>query len=379
MKSIAILGSTGSIGSNVLEVVRQFSTKFNVEALAAKSQISLLEKQALEFQPKLVAVYDKDKALELQKRLPNIEVIGGIEGLNAVAALDSVDQVISAMTGTLGLIPTITAIQAGKNIALANKEALVSGGALVISLAKKSGVSLIPIDSEHSAIFQCLEAEKNTRCVKRLILTASGGPFRAFTKNQLNRVTIHQALCHPTWKMGDKITIDCSTLMNKGLEVIEAYWLFDIPLDQIEVVIHPQSIIHSMVEFWDGSILAQMGEPSMLTPIQYAMTYPERQKRAVSPFDFLRHPTLEFALPDLQKFPCLRLAYQALRQGKSFPCYMNAANEALVERSLKKEISWSEISSKLEILLERHLGLEVDTLEKILEVDAEAKKEAAQI
>ena len=279
------------------------------------------------------------------------------------------------MAGTLGLIPTAAAIRAGKDIALANKEALVSGGAVIMSLVKEKGVSLIPVDSEHSALFQCLKGEKSGH-VRRLILTASGGPFRAFTPEQMAAATVDQALCHPTWKMGPKITVDCSTMMNKGLEVIEAHWLFDVPLSQIEVVIHPQSIIHSLVEFIDGSLIAQMNETSMRVPIQYAMTWPDRQPGLMQPFDFVKHSTLQFMRPDLQKFSCLRLAYDAMREGGSLPCYMNAANEVLVERCLNKEISWHGIAQKLETLMERHSPSGADSLEKILAVDAEARREA---
>lgn len=378
MKKIAILGSTGSIGRNALEAVRNLRTKVCVKVLAAKSQIDLLEQQAKEFQPELIAVYDKEKARDLQKRLPSVEIVGGMEGLEAAASHASVDQVLSAMAGTLGLVPTVAAIQAGKHVALANKEALVSGGALVMSLVKEKGVSLIPVDSEHSAIFQCLNNENHAH-VKRLILTASGGPFRLFTEDQLGKVTVEQALLHPTWAMGPKITIDCSTLMNKGLEVIEAHWLFDVPLDQIDVVVHPQSIIHSMVEFIDGSILAQMGEPSMITPIQYAFTYPDRFSRPTPPFDFIKNSALQFLSPDQSKFPCLGLAYQAMQTGKSLPCCMNAANEILVERFLRKEISWSCIPKKLSALMDKHAVTSVNTLEKILIIDAESRKEALSI
>lgn len=375
MKNIAILGSTGSIGCNALAVARRFPSKFCVKVLAAKSQIDLLEQQAREFKPELIAVFDKEKAQELQKRIPHIEVVAGMEGLEAAASYDSVEQVISAMAGTLGLVPTIAAIRAGKNIGLANKEVLVSGGALVMSLVKEKGITFLPIDSEHSAIFQCLNGERH-KSVQRLILTATGGPFRTYTDEQLRSVTVDRALCHPTWKMGPKVTIDCSTLMNKGLEVIEAHWLFNIPLSQIDVVIHPQSIIHSMVEFQDGSILAQMGEPNMIVPIQYAMTYPERQPGAMPPFDFFKNSRLEFMVPDKQRFPCLSLAYQALERGGSLPCYMNAANEVLVDRCLKKDISWHHISEKLGALMKSHSVHKVETLDALLAIDEEARREA---
>lgn len=377
MKHIAILGSTGSIGVNTLNVVRHLGVeRFQVKALASHSNIDLLEIQAKEFNPELIAVYNIDKAKELQKRLPSIKIIPGLEGLNAAASYNEVDLVVSAMSGTIGLIPTITAITAGKDIALANKEALVSGGSIVISNVKNYGVRLIPIDSEHSAIFQCLNGE-NKAAVHRIILTASGGAFRDFSADQLKSVTVDQALKHPTWNMGTKVTIDCSTLMNKGLEVIEAHWLFDIPVEQIQVVIHPQSIIHSMVEFVDNSILAQMGDHSMLTPIQYALTYPERLPGLLKPFDFFKYPTLQFSLPDKNKFRCLQLAFDAIKEGESFPCYMNAANEVLVTRFVKKQIEWNEIASKLENLMQRHKIVKINSLDDVLSVDELARREAA--
>lgn len=375
MKRISVIGSTGSIGVNTLNVARHLNEEIKVVALAAKSNIELLEAQAREFQPELIGVYDEDKALELKRRLPNIEVIPGLEGIKAVASFDPANFVVSSMTGTLGLIPTIAAIEARKTVGLANKEALVSGGALVMALARKRGVEIIPIDSEHSAIFQCLKSEKKA-AVNRIILTSSGGPFRRFSSEELAKATVDQALCHPTWTMGKKVTIDSSTLMNKGLEVIEAHWLFDMPLDKIDVVIHPQSIIHSMVEYVDRSIIAQMGEPSMIVPIQYSLTYPERQPGLLPPFDFIKHHTLQFFLPDLMKFPCLRLAYDAARAGGSLTCYMNAANEVLVHRCLEKEITWQEISRKLEQLMMAHNSVAINSVEDVLEVDTLARRDA---
>jgi 1-deoxy-D-xylulose-5-phosphate reductoisomerase len=272
----------------------------------------------------------------------------------------------------------MAAIEAGKDIALANKESLVSGGALVMNAVKDRGVSLLPIDSEHSAIFQCLNGESKAR-VSRLILTSSGGPFRNFSLEQLQAATVDQALCHPTWNMGAKVTIDSSTLMNKGLEVVEAHWLFDMPLEKIDVVIHPQSIIHSMVEFVDGAIMAQMGEPTMIVPIQYAITYPDRPPGLIKPFDFVKNHTLQFFTPDTDRFRCLRLAYESIRHGKSLPCYMNAANEVLVNRCLEKQIAWYEIPTKLEELMVRHSLQNVSSLDDILAVDHEARHEASKI
>lgn len=378
MKKISILGSTGSIGVNTLNVARHLGERIQVKALAAHSNIDLLEKQALEFKPELIAVYNSRKADELQKRLPSIPIISGFEGLKAVASHSGVNLVISAMTGTLGLIPTVTAIEAGKDVGLANKEALVSGGAVVMSAVKKHGVQLIPIDSEHSAIFQCLNGEKK-EAVKRIILTASGGALRDYTEEQLQQVTVDQALKHPNWSMGPKVTIDSSTLMNKGLEVIEAYWLFGVPLEKIDVIIHPQSVIHSMVEFIDHSILAQLGEASMILPIQYAMTYPERVPVSLKPLDFLKFHTLQFSLPDKKRFRCLRLAYDALTVGGTLPCYMNAANEILVSRFIEKQISWIDISTKLESLMESHRVEKISSLEDVLAVDMRARQEASLV
>lgn len=378
MKQIAILGSTGSIGRNALNVARHLKSRFRVVALAARENIDLLEQQVREFHPLIVAVFHADKARELQKRLPGQAVVAGLEGLKAVAACQEADMVISAIAGTLGLEPTIEAILAGKDIGLANKEALVSGGALVMRLVQEQGVQLIPIDSEHSAIFQCLNGEKKS-AVNRIVLTASGGPFRTWTQEQLENVTVEEALKHPNFRMGPKVTIDSSTLMNKGLEVIEAHWLFNMEVDKIEVIIHPQQIIHSLVEFNDYSMLAQMGVPQMLVPIQYAMTYPDRYEGLIEPFDFIKNSKMEFFKSDFTKFRCLSLAYEAIRKGGSLPCYMNAANEILVERFLKGEISWSDIGIQLDHLMNLHRVQPVDTLEDILAVDIQAREEARKL
>lgn len=378
MKRIAILGSTGSIGTSTLHVARHLKEEVQVVALAAKSNIDLLEQQAREFHPQLIAIFEKEKALALQKRLPHIPVLGGLEGIEAVASYSGCDMVISAMSGTLGLIPTITSIKAGKEIGLANKEALVSGGALVIALAREMNVPIIPIDSEHSALFQCLQGAQ-TSTVHKLIITASGGPFRTYTNEQLSTVTIDHALAHPTWSMGPKITIDSSTLMNKGLEVIEAHWLFGIPIEKIDVVVHPQSIIHSLVEFIDNSLLAQIGEPSMVTPIQYAITYPKRCRGTLKPFDFMKYNTLQFFPPDTEKFRCLKLAFQAITVGGTLPCYMNASNEILVQRFLERQISWQDIGIKLEQLMQKHRVSKIESLDTILHTDTQARREAAVI
>lgn len=378
-KTISLIGSTGSIGDSTLKIARHLGAhQIRVAALAAHSNIDLLEQQAYEFQPDLIAVYDKEKAGELQKRLPHISVVGGMEGVELVAAHAASDVVISAMAGTLGVIPTLAAIQAGKTIGLANKEALVSGGALVMNLAKAKGVAIIPIDSEHSALFQCLKGE-NKADVHRLILTASGGAFRDFTSEQLDAVTPQCALKHPTWNMGAKVTIDCSTLMNKGLEAIEAHWLFDIPMEQIEVVIHPQSIIHSMVEYIDNSMLAQMCLPNMMVPIQYAITYPERQVGCLPYYDFAKYGHLDFFAPDGERFRCLNLAFRAAKEGGSLAGYMNAANEILVKRFLAGQISWKEIASKLESLMDKHHNVAIETIDDVLQIDKLGREEASRI
>ncbi|HRD55237.1 MAG TPA: 1-deoxy-D-xylulose-5-phosphate reductoisomerase [Parachlamydiaceae bacterium] len=378
MKRISIIGSTGSIGENALKIIKHLKDELKVEALAAKSNIDLLERQAKEFHPKIIAVFDKEKAVELKKRLPDVEVVGGMEGIKAAASFASADFVVSSMVGTLGLIPTLAAISAGKNVGLANKEALVSGGSLVMQLAKEKNIQIIPIDSEHSAIFQCLTGEKKEE-LGRLIITSSGGPFRTFSREQLLSVNVKDALNHPTWKMGPKVTVDSSTLMNKGLEVIEAHFLFDIPVEKIDVVVHPQSIIHSMCEFIDGSIKAQMGEPSMIIPIQYAMTYPDRKKGMMPLFDFVKNQKLDFYMPDLEKFRCLRLAYDSLKAGGSLSCFMNAANEVLVEKFLKGEISWQQIGEKLEDLMLKHSISNVSSIEDVLLIDSQARKSAEEI
>lgn len=376
MKTISILGSTGSIGRNTLEIARHLNIR--VAAIAGNQNIDLLEKQATEFKPDLVAVYDEKNALELQKRLPFIPVVAGLEGLIAAACHGSVDLVVAAMVGTIGITPIAKAIACGKSIALANKEILVSAGSYIQNLAKKHQVALLPIDSEHSAIFQCIVGE-DPEAISRIIITASGGPFLHYPKEDLQNITVEAALNHPSWKMGPKVTIDSSTLMNKGLEVIEAYWLFGVRLDQIQVVIHPQSVIHSMVEYCDGSIMAQMSDPDMKLPIQYALTYPKRKKGVFPPFDITKQRRLDFYPPDYSKFRCLSLAFDSLKAGKSYPCYLNAANEVLVSRFLEKKIGWSEIGEKLEKLLSLHAPKEILSLEEIFEVDTMARNEALTI
>jgi 1-deoxy-D-xylulose-5-phosphate reductoisomerase len=372
MKKIALLGSTGSVGRSTLQVVRHLKDEMQIVALAARSNIDLLEQQIKEFHPALVAVFDPAKALALQKRVPGVKVVAGEEGLSQAASLDGADIAMLAMSGSSGLKPALSAISAGKTIGFANKELLVSAGELIMRLVREKNVSLIPVDSEHSAIFQCLQGQ-DRKAVRRLILTASGGPFRTFSFEELSSITKEMALSHPNWSMGAKITVDSSTLMNKGLEKIEARWLFDFSPEAIDIVVHPQSVVHSCVEYCDGSIIAQMSEPNMVLPIQYALTYPERRPGLLPPFDFLRGRQLTFEAPDRKKFPCLQLAEEALCQGKSYPCVLNAGNEVLVERFLRGEYGWGNIAVKLEKLMSSHRSVDMLTLDSILAADQEAR------
>lgn len=379
MKKVVVLGSTGSIGLNALRVIRHLKDRFRVVGLAARSQIDVLEAQAREFAPEVIAVFDHQKARELQKRLNGIRVVAGIEGLCEVAALNGVDIVVSAMVGTIGILPTLCAMEAGsKRIALANKEVLVSAGEIFMKKVAEKHIELVPIDSEHSALFQCLD-KKPMESVRRLILTASGGPFWKRSNESHLSISVQEALAHPTWNMGPKVTIDSSTLMNKGFEVIEAHFLFNTPVEKIEVVIHPQSVIHSMIEWTDGSMLAQMSEPNMIIPIQYSLTYPERCPGLLVPFDFKKFATLEFHPLTSKKFICLELAFEALRRGGSAPCYLNAANEVLVQRFLNHKISWSDIPSKLEKLFSMHHIEHELNVEKILKIDTLAREQADTI
>lgn len=377
-KKVAILGSTGSIGTQTLQVLAHLSDEFEAVSLAVYQNIELLEEQVRAFSIRKVAVFDEAKAIELRRRLPGVQVLSGQEGLVEIATSPEVDIVVSAISGTMGIVPTIEAIRAGKRIALANKEVLVSAGEYAMKLARETGSLILPVDSEHGAIFQCLEGRDKSE-VERIIITASGGPFSRMKEEDLAQVTFEQAMRHPSWSMGVKITIDSSTLMNKGLEVIEAHWLFGLPLEKIDVVIHPQSVVHSFVEFYDHSMLAQVSTPSMIIPIQYALTYPRRREAIPPRHDFTKSFSLDFFPPDLQKFPCLALAYHAQREGSTYPCYMNAANEVLVHRFARKEISWREIGGKLETLLSAHKGIKEPTLGEILSVDEQARFEALSV
>lgn len=378
MKNISILGSTGSIGKTTLDVVRQNLDLYKVIALSCNLNISEIIKQAKEFNPKIIAVFDETKAKELKKILPNIKIVSGINGLIEIATLDEIDFVMSSISGFLGLIPTIEAIKKNKTIGLANKEVMVSAGDLVNNLLKKYNSKLLPVDSEHNAIFQCLKNEKNSD-IKRIILTASGGPFFNYSKEELKKVSLSDALKHPTYKMGKKISIDSATLMNKGLEIIEAYFLFNLKLDQIDVIVHPQSIIHSFVEFIDGSMLAQLSEPNMYVPINYALSYPNRIKSNIEKFDFIKNNKLTFFDANLDKFKCLKFAMDAIKLKKSYPCFLNAINEVLVEKFLNKKISFIDIFSKLEKLISFHQPCDMLSLDDILWVDKQARIKAREL
>ncbi|MBO5178656.1 MAG: 1-deoxy-D-xylulose-5-phosphate reductoisomerase [Lachnospiraceae bacterium] len=373
MRHISILGSTGSIGTQTLDVVRT-NRDILVEALAAGSNISLLLEQIKEFQPKLVCVYHADKAKELEeivkKEQLNVEITTGMDGLLACATISSTDMVVTAFVGMIGIRPTIEAIKAGKHIALANKETLVTAGHIIMPLAKEKGVSILPVDSEHSAIFQSLQGNVGNK-IHRILLTASGGPFRGKTKEELKSVQVEDALKHPNWSMGRKITIDSSTLVNKGLEVIEAKWLFDASADQIEVVVHPQSIVHSMIEYEDGAVIAQLGTPDMKLPIQYALYYPERKGPTSARLNFAKLRTLEFYEPDTEVFPALTMAYEALRTGGSMPTVYNATNEWAVASFLDRKIGYTDIVETIRKEMEAHQLIKNPSLEEILATEAE--------
>ncbi|TAK51300.1 MAG: 1-deoxy-D-xylulose-5-phosphate reductoisomerase [Bacteroidetes bacterium] len=373
-KNICILGSTGSIGKNSLEVIARFPELFRPASLTTNSNIDLLEQQIARFKPQRVGVLNESAASELKKRLNgSVEMFCGAEGLQELARAEETDILINSLVGFAGLKPTIEAIKKGKTVALANKETLVVAGELITALIQKHHATLIPIDSEHSAILQCLAGE-NPEHISRLMLTASGGPFLHLDNAAFETISVEAALQHPNWNMGNKITIDSATLMNKGLEVIEAHWLFNLPLEKIEVVIHPQSIIHSMVEFIDGSVKAQLGIPDMKLPIQYALTYPERLSAPHPRIDFVKLREMTFFAPDTEKFPCLRLAYDAMRKGGTAPAIMNAANEIAVELFLKKRIGFTQIPRLIEQALEAIPVHPVASLESVIEADSTARK-----
>ncbi|MDP2303282.1 MAG: 1-deoxy-D-xylulose-5-phosphate reductoisomerase [Ignavibacteria bacterium] len=379
MKKIVLLGSTGSIGVNTLEVVKNFPDKFSIEALSVNSNIELLKEQINLFSPKIVAVNDILKADELRSQIGNTcKILTGEDGLKEIAATCDYDIFVGAMVGFAGLAPTLEAIKRGKRIALANKETLVVAGEMVTHLIKEHNAELIPVDSEHSAIFQCLIGEK-TKEVEKIILTASGGPFLHRSKDELKTVTIEDALNHPNWKMGSKITIDSATMMNKGLEVIEAYWLFGLSKNKFEVVIHPQSIIHSMVEFVDGSIKAQLSMPDMKLPIQFALTYPERLPANHVQTKFHVIKNLTFFEPDFYKFECLKLAYDVLEVGGTAPCILNASNEVAVEKFLNGKIGFTKIPYIISKSLEKIENHKHPAIDQIFECDKETRLFAGQL
>ncbi len=380
VKKISLLGSTGSIGQSTLSVVEKFPDCFKVVALAAGNNIDALERQVRQFRPAVVSVVSPVAAEALKQRCDGIpvSVLSGVEGMIRVAAADEADITVSAIVGTAGLVPTMAAIRAGKTIALANKEVLVTAGELVMRECRSRGVKLLPVDSEHSAIFQCLHAGAN-RDVRNLILTASGGPFRSYTKGDLARVTLAQALRHPNWSMGRKITIDSATLMNKGLEVIEARWLFDMQQEKIKVLVHPQSIVHSLVEYVDGAVVAQLGMPDMKGPIAYALSYPERLEEVSPPLDLARVGALTFEEPDRERFPCLAYAFDALNAGGSMPAVLSAANEVAVKYFLEEKIGYNDVARVIRATMDRHAPQSVQTVEDALKADLWARQEAEKI
>ena len=373
MKKIALLGSTGSIGTQTLDVVRQHPQQFEITVLTCGKNIELFRKQLEDFSPVFAVTQREEDAKALKKEFPAVEFSWGKEGLIQAAIHPESDVLLNALTGMMGLEPTYHGICAGKDIALANKETLVAGGQLIMSAVKEAGVKLFPVDSEHSAIFQCLQGNEENR-IRKLLLTASGGPFRGCSKEQLAQVTVEQALNHPKWNMGKKITIDSATLMNKGLEVIEAHWLFGVPAEDIQVVVHPQSIIHSMVEFSDHSVVAQLGMPDMRIPIAYALSWPNRLENETSSLDFFELGQLTFEKADVGTFGCLRLAYEALEKGGSDSIVLNAANEVLVEGFLQGKVSFLDIEAKIEHMLATHNTVYDLSLEGILEVDKEVRQ-----
>ena len=380
MKRISLLGSTGSIGVSCLEVVADFPEHFEIVALTGANNLQLLAAQIRRFRPQIAAVLNEADALTLRDLVKGstTEILFGIEGLMSCAAHPDAEMTLSAIVGAAGLVPTLAAIEAGKDIALANKETLVTAGALVMAAVARKGVRLYPVDSEHSALFQSLEGHRS-RDVRRLILTASGGPFRTWSLAQMQSVTPADALAHPNWSMGRKISIDSATMMNKGLEVIEAHWLFAVPVDRINVQIHPQSIVHSMVEYCDGAVIAQLGVPDMKTPIAYALSYPERIPLKLPPLDLCSIGSLTFEEPDLQRFPCLKLAYAAIAAGGVAPAVLNAANEIAVEAFLAGKIPFLTIPKLIEAVLDRHDPQIPVHLDDILHADRFARAEARRL
>lgn len=378
MKNIAILGATGSIGSSTLEVVRNNPDKLRVRAITGGKKWQQLAKQALEFKPDLAVIADKNAYDLLKTALAgtSIKVEAGADAVIAAVEAEPLDAVVAAIVGAAGLLPVMAAIEKGRQICLANKETLVVGGSLVMQAIKKAAVDLLPVDSEHSAIFQCLQGSPE-KSLNKIIITASGGPFRTFSREQLLAVTPEQALKHPNWDMGGKITIDSATLMNKGLEIIEAHWLFNTDYDNIEVVVHPQSIIHSLVEFSDGSVIAQLGWPDMRLPIQYALSWPQRWLPPVPALDLVRVGSMTFEAPDLERFACLAYAIEAGRAGGIMPCVLNAANEVAVAAFLKRKIGFTEIPALIRRTMDSFTNQPAKTIGQLLEVDTQAREKAA--
>ncbi len=373
MKKVSILGSTGSIGTQSLEVCEKHG--FEVIALAAHSSIDMLENQVRKFRPKYVGIFNEDKFSELKNRLADTDtkVLCGMDGLCEIASLDANDIVLNSVVGMVGLLPTLVAINAGKDIALANKETLVAGGELVMSLAKKKNVKIYPVDSEHSAIFQCLQGNKREQ-LNKVILTASGGPFYGYSYEQLKNVTKADALHHPNWSMGNKITIDSATLMNKGLEFIEAKWLFDLTPEQIEIVVHRQSVIHSAVEYKDYAVIAQLGVPDMKIPIQYALLYPDRLECPTKPLSLTDYGTLTFAKPDYETFKCLNSAIKAISRGGAYPCIVNSANEEAVKAFLNDEIKFIQIGEIVSSVLDKFKFSTISGYDDVMKADKEARE-----
>lgn len=373
MKRIAVLGSTGSIGTQTLEVVRANASELQVTALAAGTSVEKMEEQIREFHPLIAGMWSETAAADLRARVAdlNVKIVAGMEGLLEIAVMPEADVVLTAVVGMIGIRPTIAAIEAGKDIALANKETLVTAGHIIMPLAKKCGVKILPVDSEHSAIFQSMNGEPAGR-IEKILLTASGGPFRGKTREEMKGIRVEDALKHPNWAMGRKITIDSSTMVNKGLEVMEAKWLFDVELDQIQVVVHPQSIIHSMVQYVDGAVIAQLGTPDMKLPIQYALFYPDRRPMDGKRVDFFALQSISFEKPDPDNFEGLALAYQAARRGGSLPTVFNAANERAVAMFLDRKIGYLEITDLIRGAMEAHNVVENPTVEQILEAEQSA-------
>ncbi|GBD97664.1 MAG TPA: 1-deoxy-D-xylulose-5-phosphate reductoisomerase [Nitrospirae bacterium] len=378
MKRLAVLGSTGSIGQNTLEVISGHPDRFRVSALAVNNNVLELESQIKKFNPDVVAIFDESAAEGIKKKNLPVEILTGEKGLIEVATLEGTDMVVSAIVGSAGLMPTFAAIKAGKDIALATKEALVMAGKIVMSEASNNGVRIIPVDSEHSAVFQCLD-NREMEEVEKIVLTASGGPFLKKSITDLENVTLAEALNHPNWDMGRKISIDSATLMNKGLEVIEAFWLFNVPVEKIGVILHPQSIIHSMVNFIDGTVIAQMSVPDMKGPISYALSYPKRFGNVLPPLNLAEVGELTFEEPDLGKYPSLSLTFEALKKGGTMPCVLNAANEAAVDAFLNESIPFTEITRVVSETMAGHEVLKGDSIEEVISVSGWARQKAEEI